>query len=523
MANGYERSHLYKVRVRTSTILEEMEKVTDNLRRSSRWSILLQRRNIAAFMSPMNSPHTSIKKIERSVIKKNQSDERMEQLNKWKEQKKKRLAAEKAKAKPIFKVCRVKDVVVPDISNIYKKIKGKDQFKVAPSSTYKFKAPVNVKPLNMKSPTKSKARRKIDFVLNDTSSKQTRVSNNRSYKNSAMTKKTSSDIKVIKTTTTTVKETYRKCESNEDGARYVTPVKNDSPVAYISPFITVSRGKENARREYHNRRFNLFESPTASGVQKNMTPKAGARYFENLLQIQEQRLTQLCCSWETYSYTQNPPEEACDMIRMEIGQTKLLMRKKFTKFQELIGQCKNSNGDKIVTCLDLHGFWDIILIQINNLDSRFENLDRLKTNNWEEILPVAPTSTKQVKLKKVSNTKRKGVKSSLQDLIKEQRKKNMKEIKNSPMIVVTTPRSKLADISNILHESAVVTPRNQRAMPERTPKQHSIRKVKSVLFSESTEKENLCETSNLIQFSPNKSVEHPRRSSTSVVIFLPFV
>ncbi|XP_031349439.1 guanylate kinase-associated protein mars-like isoform X2 [Photinus pyralis] len=512
MANGYERSNLYKVRVRTSTTLEKMEEVADNLRRTSRWTTLLQRRNITAFMSPINSPHTSIKKIERSVIKKDKSDERREQLNKWKEQKKKRLAAEKAKAKPIFKVCRVKDVVVPDISEIYKKIKGNDQFKVAPSSTYKFKAPVNVKPLNMKSPTKSKARRKIDFVLNDTSSKQTRVSNNRSYKNSSMTKNTSSDIKVIKKTTTTIKETYRKCESNEDGARCVTPVENDPPVTYISPFITVSRGKENSRREYHNR---------PSGVQKNMTPKAGARYFENLLQKQEQRLSQLCCSWETYSDTQNPPEEACDMIRMAIGQTKLLMRKKFTKFQELIGQCKNSNGDKIVTCLDLHGFWDIILIQINNLDSRFENLDRLKTNNWEEILPVAPTSTKQVKLKKVSNTKRKGVKSSLRDLIKEQRKKNMKEIKNSPMIVVTTPRSKLANISNILHESAAVTPRNQRAIntpksilkPERTPKQRSIRKVKSVLFSESTEKENLCETSNLIQFSPNKSVEHPRRSS----------
>lgn len=33
-----------------------------------------------------------------------------------------------------------------------------------------------------------------------------------------------------------------------------TPDKNDAPSVYISPFVTISRGKNSARKEYHKRR-----------------------------------------------------------------------------------------------------------------------------------------------------------------------------------------------------------------------------------------------------------------------------
>ncbi|KAK5645266.1 hypothetical protein RI129_006566 [Pyrocoelia pectoralis] len=303
-----------------------------------------------------------------------------------------------------------------------------------------------------------------------------------------------------------------------------TPIRlKNSPVIYISPFITISRGKENSRREYHERRSNFYESPTISALQKNTTPKAGATFFENLLREEERRLNELCSNWEMYENSENPPEEACDMIRMAIGQTKLLLRKKFGKFMELISECRCPTSEKMVTCLDLHGFWDITRIQINNLDGRFENLNRLKSTNWEEIVPP-PLSKKQRKPKK-NNVKKKEVKSSLRDLIKEQRKKNvLKENKNSPMIVVTTPRRRLSNILNTTFpQSDTLTPFNLRTNTPKSilksghfPKDRSIRKTKSVLFRESMGKENILESSNLIQFSPDPETslhQYPRRSS----------
>lgn len=64
---------------------------------------------------------------------------------------------------------------------------------------------------------------------------------------------------------------------------------------------------------------------------------------------------------------ENPAEEACDMINVAIGQTELLINKKFRQFQELINMCETGNSEKPVQCLDLHGFWDMITIQVINI------------------------------------------------------------------------------------------------------------------------------------------------------------
>lgn len=83
----------------------------------------------------------------------------------------------------------------------------------------------------------------------------------------------------------------------------------------------------------------------------------------------------------------NPSEEATSMIDVAIGQAKLFISKKCEQFRGLISNCIEKNSETTVTCEDLHGFWDMMLIQVKNLDLRFQNLDNLKANNWEEIRP----------------------------------------------------------------------------------------------------------------------------------------
>lgn len=85
----------------------------------------------------------------------------------------------------------------------------------------------------------------------------------------------------------------------------ITPVKITTPI-YISPYVTISRGKDSARKEYH-KRISLNETPLNSennGVEKIIaayaTPKAGATYFTHVLNENIKQLEDKCKEWETY-------------------------------------------------------------------------------------------------------------------------------------------------------------------------------------------------------------------------------
>lgn len=116
-------------------------------------------------------------------------------------------------------------------------------------------------------------------------------------------------------TKTNKKETIEIASTSEDNPEdFVTPVKEERPVladitpekntspVYISPFVTISRGKNSARKEYHERR---SLSNSQDGYQKNdtaacITPKAGALYFMKILNNNIERIQGICKEWEDY-------------------------------------------------------------------------------------------------------------------------------------------------------------------------------------------------------------------------------
>ena len=70
-----------------------------------------------------------------------------------------------------------------------------------------------------------------------------------------------------------------------------------------------------------------------------------------------------------------------------VGQTQLLLRTKFIQFHDLINKCEKSlagETEKPVTFSDFQGFLDMLLIQVENVYIRFDNLKKLKSNNWTE-------------------------------------------------------------------------------------------------------------------------------------------
>lgn len=66
----------------------------------------------------------------------------------------------------------------------------------------------------------------------------------RSTKKQEINKSSNNQCDINQTITSEVKES-RHLEK--------TPEKNNPPCVYISPFVTISRGKDSARKEYHRR------------------------------------------------------------------------------------------------------------------------------------------------------------------------------------------------------------------------------------------------------------------------------
>ncbi|XP_018573291.1 guanylate kinase-associated protein mars-like [Anoplophora glabripennis] len=200
---------------------------------------------------------------------------------------------------------------------------------------------------------------------------------------------------------------------------FYTPQKNntceDSPV-YISPFVTVSRGKSSARKEYHMRHSGAERAPEfVVDILNSTSPKAGADYFEKKLNSEVNRIERTCDMWENYKNSNELSEEANDMINVAIGQSKLLISKKFEQFRSLIEQCRTCKyAEKPISCEDLHGFWDMIYMQVEDLNKRFNNLNVLKANNWQEIVPEKKIVTKRGR----GRPKKASASSTLKNLIK---------------------------------------------------------------------------------------------------------
>uniref|UniRef100_A0A8C6VMW9 DLG associated protein 5 n=1 Tax=Naja naja TaxID=35670 RepID=A0A8C6VMW9_NAJNA len=107
-------------------------------------------------------------------------------------------------------------------------------------------------------------------------------------------------------------------------------------------------------------------------------------YFRNILQSERERLTSFCLEWDK-TVEIDIPEEAKDLVRTTIGQTRLLMAERFKQFEGLIDNCEFRRGEKETTYTDLDGFWDMVNFQVEDINKKFENLKKLEVNGWQMV------------------------------------------------------------------------------------------------------------------------------------------
>ncbi|XP_007946554.1 disks large-associated protein 5 [Orycteropus afer afer] len=105
-------------------------------------------------------------------------------------------------------------------------------------------------------------------------------------------------------------------------------------------------------------------------------------YFRNSLHSETEKLTSCCLEWDK-KLELDIPDDAKDLIRTTVGQTRLLMKERFKQFEGLVNDCEYRRGVKETTCTDLDGFWDMVSFQIDDVNQKFNNLRKLEESGWQ--------------------------------------------------------------------------------------------------------------------------------------------
>ncbi|XP_029807399.1 disks large-associated protein 5 [Suricata suricatta] len=111
-------------------------------------------------------------------------------------------------------------------------------------------------------------------------------------------------------------------------------------------------------------------------------PQHDVPYFRNILQSETEKLTSHCLEWDR-KLELDIPDDAKDLIRTAVGQTRLLMKERFKQFEGLVDNCEYKRGEKETTCTDLDGFWDMVSFQIEDINQKFNNLTKLEESGWQ--------------------------------------------------------------------------------------------------------------------------------------------
>ncbi|GBP15569.1 hypothetical protein EVAR_5274_1 [Eumeta japonica] len=115
-------------------------------------------------------------------------------------------------------------------------------------------------------------------------------------------------------------------------------------------------------------------------------------YFLDLEKKETERLMGLAASAEKELENlqgKDISEEVLGLLRAASGKARLLATQKMQQFQ---GLCYNNINERAgepfpTTVEDLQGFWDMVCLQVRNVDALYEQIARLKENGWREVTP----------------------------------------------------------------------------------------------------------------------------------------
>ncbi|XP_030020351.2 uncharacterized protein LOC115440270 [Manduca sexta] len=132
------------------------------------------------------------------------------------------------------------------------------------------------------------------------------------------------------------------------------------------------------------------EQVSVNGDKTNGEVVKDGHYFLDLEKKETERLLALAASAEKELenlQNQDVSEEVLGLLRSASGKARLLATQKMQQFEGLCYNNINERQDEPfpTTLQDLQGFWDMVLLQVRNVDALYQHIDMLRDNKWQEL------------------------------------------------------------------------------------------------------------------------------------------
>ncbi|TNN83008.1 Disks large-associated protein 2 [Liparis tanakae] len=142
-------------------------------------------------------------------------------------------------------------------------------------------------------------------------------------------------------------------------------------------------------------------SPGESGRASPSLRRDGS-WFMQLLHTETKRIEAWCKEMEAEAEENDLSEDTLGKIRSAVGSAQLLMSQKFQQFYWLCQQNLDPSAMPRPTSQDLAGFWDLLQLSIDDVTTKFDQLQQIKNNNWRpldspEKKPLAPVPKKTIR------------------------------------------------------------------------------------------------------------------------------
>ncbi|CAH2981522.1 unnamed protein product [Chilo suppressalis] len=162
----------------------------------------------------------------------------------------------------------------------------------------------------------------------------------------------------------------------------MTPEQIVDEAKKLSPCVTMSRGKDNARKE-------MKKKIDEGLLDEDTSDMDSVNHFRRQLNSEIKRMTEMCEIWEKIQEQTCLSDSIQELVLSAVGQARLLMTQKLAQFGSLVERCARPDSSQaLVTPADLAGFWDMVFMQVENIDMRFKKLEELKSRGWVEDKPV---------------------------------------------------------------------------------------------------------------------------------------
>ncbi|XP_055951878.1 uncharacterized protein LOC129987909 isoform X3 [Argiope bruennichi] len=115
--------------------------------------------------------------------------------------------------------------------------------------------------------------------------------------------------------------------------------------------------------------------------------------FLNLIDVEKEKIqAQIKQLEEELATNTSLSEEISGKIRAACGKANLLITQKFEQFRGLCWKNieENPSVPFYTTASDLAGFWDLVMLQVDDINSTFKEIEAMRQNGWKEVISEKP-------------------------------------------------------------------------------------------------------------------------------------